>query len=118
MIDRAPALRARGKSLGSDSIVKQPTLRRPDRRGRAPLVRFPLPEKSEGSRAPTGAGADRATWWLFSRWSPPPDRRRGPAHDAGRRASRRPAAAFSLRRRAALSPMVQTGPSVVSQLLA
>jgi hypothetical protein len=45
----------------------------------------------------------RRTRWSVSRADPSPDRRRSPASDVGRRAFRRSAAAFSLRRRAALS---------------
>ena len=49
------------------------------RRARVPLRPFPLPEKNEGSRAPTGAGAERRTRWSVSRADRSPDRRRSPA---------------------------------------
>ena len=81
-----------------------------------PLVRFPLPKNGEGSRAPTGAGADTPhPMTRLAAGSISENAQRSPASDGGRRASRRSAAAFSLRRRAALS----TAPSAaVSQLLA
>ena len=83
--------------------------------GRAPdaLCRFPSP-KNEGSRAPTGAGAEAPHPVAASRLGRSPDRRRSPASDVGRRASRRPAAASSLRRRAALSAALFAPPSASS----
>ena len=79
---------------------------------------FSAPRKNEGSRAPTGAGAEAPHPVARLAAGRSPDRRRSPANDAGRRAFRRSAAAFSLRRRAALSPMAQACPPIVSQLLA
>ena len=92
-------------------------LRRPVRAGRRmPLSIFRRPE---GSRAPTGAGAESAA---------PRDPPRGKV-DLRIAGDRRPATQagapldallrrFSLRHRAALSPMVQSVPIAVSQLLA
>jgi hypothetical protein len=53
-------------------------------RGRVPLRPFSAPRENEGSRAPTGAGADTPHPWRASRSRLSPDRRRRPAHDAGR----------------------------------
>src|SRR6478609_8469510 len=64
---------------------------------------FPL-QVSEGGRAPTGAGADRRTLWPASRLGRSAVRRRSPANDAGRRASRRSTAAFA-RRGYSVSPV-------------
>ena len=57
--DRARRYSMSMRPRNPTSIVKQPTLRRPFEvaRGRA-LRPFPLPRENEGSRAPTGAGAE------------------------------------------------------------
>jgi len=50
----------------------------------APWSLFRSPSKNEGSRAPTGAGAEAPHPWRASRSRLSPDRRRRPAHDARR----------------------------------
>src|SRR5205085_8948950 len=82
---------------------EKPTLRRPVGRGRVPLRLFSAPSKMRRSRAPTGAGAEAPHPWPSSRVGRSQDRLRSPAGYAHRGASRRSAAAFSLRPRAALS---------------
>src|SRR4051794_19369113 len=81
----------------------------------APLS-FSAPSKNEGSRAPTGAGAEAphpVTVLADRSISGSPEITGGIAH---RRASRRSAAAFSLRRRA--PPLAARYRAAVSQLLA
>jgi hypothetical protein len=102
-----------GTLVIADSIVKQPTLRRPVCAGRRePLVLFSAPRKTRGAERRQALVRKRRT----------PDRprgqvhlrkfgRRSPAIDAGRRAFRRSAAAFSLRRRAALSGICADQPA-------
>jgi len=73
----------------------------------------------EGSRAPTGAGAEAPhPVTLLAVGSISENAQRSPANDGGRRASRRSAAAFSLRRRAALSSMAQRAHRSSAKLLA
>ncbi|MEA2872163.1 MAG: hypothetical protein QOH67_2139, partial [Hyphomicrobiales bacterium] len=68
----------------------------------APLS-ISAPRKNEGSRAPTGAGAEAPhPMTRLAVRSISENAQRSPASNGGRRASRRSAAAFSLRRRAAL----------------
>ena len=86
------------------------------------LSLFPSLAKARGGGAPGGAGAERRTPWPALRSGRSPVRRRSPANDAGRHASRRSTAAFSFRRRAALSTgggwALGSSPPAVSQLLA
>ena len=93
---------ARHRDLSS-SVVKQQSSARPFERGRVPLRPFPLPKKMRGAERRQALVRKRRTRWSVSRADRSPDRRRSPASDVGRRAFRRPAAAFSFRRRAALS---------------
>ena len=59
---------------------------------------------SEGSRAPTGAGAERRTRWPALRSGRSLDRQGSPANDAGQRASRRSTRrVFCLRARASVA---------------
>jgi len=97
----------------------QPKLRRPVC-GRAPGAPcpFPFPKQDEGSRAPTGAGADTPHPVARLAVEPISGSPEITGRIADRRAFRRSAAAFSLRRRAALSSMARVCPSIVSQLLA
>jgi hypothetical protein len=82
-----------------------------------PFLRSPKRGEAERRQA---LGAERRTPWPASRSGRSPDRRRSPANDAGRRASRRSTAAFSFRRRAALSTgggrALSPSPPAVSQL--
>jgi len=76
--------------------VDKATLRYPVLVGRRmPFVCFPFPEKMRGAERRQALVRNAAPDGPVSRADPSPDRRRWPAHDAGRRVSRRPAAAFA-----------------------
>ena len=67
------------------------------RRASVQIVGFePFAPPTEGSGAPKFAAAERRDRWLALRLSPSRQRTGLPAHNACRRASRRPTAAFSL----------------------
>src|SRR5947199_5316274 len=97
-------------------MILQPKLRRPVWRGAGAPCLFRLPKENEGSRAPTGAGAEAPhpmTRLAVGSISGSPEMT---GRIADRRASRRSAAVSSLRHRAALS--AARFRAAISQLLA
>ena len=85
-----------------------------------PFVRFRSPENMRGAGRRQALVRKRRTPWPASRQGRSSDRRRSPAHDAGRRASRRPAAALAIafRPSSVRATLVPGDLAPISQLLA